>query len=271
MSPEVLSTGILFLLATLAVMLSIEAGYRMGRLAHKRSEDEKESPVSAIAGSVLGLVAFMLAFTFSIVAQRFDTRKGLVREEANTIRTAWMRSDFLPEPDRAEARQLLREYVDGRIEGVSRVQSRQASMDHMEKVLADSDRIQRRLWEMAVVNARKDMNSDVAALYVDSLNEMNEIHASRVAIGLQQRIPAPIWIVLAGLTFCGMVLVGYQTGIAGSKRSAARPFLAVSFSMVVALIASLDRPGGFLTVSQRPLVDLRATMDSNNAAADPSG
>jgi preprotein translocase subunit SecY len=34
---------------------------------------------------------------------------------------------------------------------------------------------------MAVANARKDMNSDVAALYVDSLNQVSAIHALRVA------------------------------------------------------------------------------------------
>src|SRR5687767_10911499 len=33
-----------------------------------------------------------------------------------------------------------------------------------------------RLWEMAVANARRDMNSDVAALYIDSLNKVNEMH-----------------------------------------------------------------------------------------------
>jgi hypothetical protein len=270
MNPEILSIGILFMVATVAVMLSIEAGYRMGRFSHRRSEDEKESPVSAIAGSVLGLVAFMLAFTFGIVAQRYDTKKSLVREEANTIRTAWMRSDFLPEPDRSEAGQLLRQYVNSRLEGVSMIQNRKVTLDHMEKLLAEADRIQRRLWEMAVVNARKDMNSDVAALYVDSLNQLIEIHVSRVTIGMQQRIPAVIWIVLAGLTFCGMLLVGYQTGIAGSNRSSARPFLAISFSMVVALIASLDRPGSFLTVSQRPLMDLRESMDRASSGVDPS-
>jgi len=76
---------LLFSGAVLLVMLSIEAGYRMGRSSCRRSEDEKESPVSAIAGSVLGLVALMLAFTFGIVSDRYDSRKGLVREEANSM------------------------------------------------------------------------------------------------------------------------------------------------------------------------------------------
>lgn len=251
------------------VMLSIEGGYRLGRIMHARSDDEKESPVGAIAGSVLGLVAFMLAITFGIVAERYDARKGLVREEANAIRTAWMRSDFLPEPDRGEAVRLLRGYLEARLQAVIAVQTGAASLDHGGGMLADAERYQKLLWQMAVANARKDMNSDVAALYVESLNELTEIHASRVAVGLQQRIPAPIWIVFGGLTVCGMALVGYQTGIAASKRSWARPFLAISFSMVVALIASLDRPDSFLKVSQRPLMDLGAAMKAANGNHSP--
>ena len=78
---------------------------------------------------------------------------------------------------------------------------------------------------MAVVNARKDMNSDVAAMYIDSLNEVNGIHASRVAVGIQARVPREIWLVLYFITILGMVSVGYQTGVAGAKRSIARPII----------------------------------------------
>lgn len=251
----------IFLVTVGFVMLAIEAGYRYGRAVHKRSEDEKESPVSAIAGSILGLVAFMLAFTFGLVANRFDDRKSLVREEANAIRTAWARSDFLPEPDRAEAKRLFFGYVDRGLEAIQGIQSGAQSISHMEKAVAEAKATQRRLWDMAVANARRDMNSDVAALYVESLNEMASVRANRVMIGLRHRVPPPIWIVLYTLTFCGMASVGYQTGIAGSRRSSARPFLALSFSMVVTLIAALDRPDSpFLKVSQLPLIELRGQM-----------
>lgn len=261
--------AVLFAGCAILIMLAIEAGYRLGKCIHARSVDEKESPVGAISGSVLGLVAFMLAFTFGIVAQRYDTRKSLVRDEANAIRTTWMRSDFLPEPDRGESARLLREYVDSRIETIGSVHSGNASLaDAKKRLLGDADRIHKRLWQMAVSHARLDMNSDVAALYLESLNEVLEIHATRVAIGLQQKIPAPIWFVLGSITVCGMALLGYQTGIAGSRRSGARPFLAVSFSMVVSLIACLDRPDSFLKVSQQPLVDLRNAMDSATASPD---
>ena len=178
-----------------------------------------------------------------------------------------MRSDFLPESDRGEAAGLLREYVDVRL---AAVQSRDP--DQMRQVLVESDRIQRQLWDMAVVNARKDMNSDVAALYIESLNELINLHALRVAVGLQTRIPAGIWLVLYALVMLGMIGVGYQTAIAGSRRSWAMPILALSFSLVIALIASLDRPqSGYITVSQQPLVDVKPGWPQALAPRKASG
>jgi hypothetical protein len=253
----------LFAVTIVVVMLAIEAGYRLGQSVHRRSEDEKESPVSAMAGAILGLAAFMLAFTFGIVSERHDARKALVREDATAIRTAWQRSDFLPEADRAEADALLFQYLDVRVEFA---EQQNLDPELVKTFLSEVQRLQDRLWNMAVANARLDMNSDVAALYIDSLNELIGIHWSRVALGIQARVPSEIWIALYFITALGMMSVGYQTGIAGSRRSMARAILALSFAVVFALIASLDRPdSGVLKVTQQPLIDLRNSMA---AAAD---
>jgi hypothetical protein len=143
------------------VMVAIEAGYLLGQAMHRRSDEEKESPVSAIAGAILGLAAFMLAFTFGIVSERYDAKRALVREDAVALRTAWQRSDFLPEPDRAEAKTLLRQYVDLRVQ-----YAEEGTLDpeHVQRFLSETQRIQDQLWTMAVANARQDMNSDVAAM-----------------------------------------------------------------------------------------------------------
>lgn len=242
----------------LIVMFSTEVGYRLGHRSRRRSEDEKESPVSAIAGSILGLSAFMLAFTFGIVANRYDARKGLVRDEANSIGTTYLRSDFMSEPDRTETRKLLRDYVNDRLAFVETIHTGRMTEAEIANALASAGKIHSRLWAMAVANGRKDMDSDVAALYIDSLNGMIDLHATRVAVALQARIPDGIWIALLSLTFFGMVAVGYQMAIAGSKRSLAQSILAISFSMVITLIASLDRPeSGYVTVSQQPMIALR--------------
>ena len=248
---------VLFIGTIIVLMIAIEVGYRLGRAAHRRSDDEKESPVSAIAGAVLGLAAFMLAFAFGIVTERHDAKKGLVRDDAIAIRTAWQRADFLPESDRAEAKSLLRQYVDARL---AFVQAGSLEAERAKRALSETQRIQDRLWDMAVVNARKGV-TPVTAKYIDSLNEVNAIHVMRVAVGIQSPVPSEIWVVLYSITILGMIGVGYQTGIAGSKRSMARPLLALSFALVIALIASLDRPdSGVMKVTQQPLIDLQSVM-----------
>jgi hypothetical protein len=106
------------------------------------------------------------------------------------------------------------------------------------------------------------MNSDVAALYIESLNEMFRIHNLRIAIGLQLKLPNEIWIVLYTLTILSMIAIGYHAGIAGSKRTMAIPILAISFSVVFTLVAALDRPNsGGIKVTQQPLIDLNNWMN----------
>ena len=243
-------------LTSLYIVLVIYLGFKIGYIIRNKSDAEKESPASAISATVLGLLAFILAFTFGIVTNRFDTRRELTREEANVIRDAWSRAEFLPEADQKVAKMLLKEYVDIRI---AAVQSN--NLDEIQKVMKRSSVIQRDLWKMAVENARKDMNSDVAALYIESVNEVINYNALRISVGLQTRIPSTIWITLYLLIGFSMVTVGYQTAIAGSRRSGSIPILAISFSLVVVLIVILDRPGSeFNSVSQQPLINLQSEM-----------
>jgi hypothetical protein len=261
---EQIPVGLFFAISFIVVLVSIEAGFRIGHVAHRRSEDEKESPVGAIAGSILGLLAFMLAFTFGLVSDRYDARRGLVREEANAVRTAYFRADFLPEADRVGAKDLLRSYVDERMAAV-----RSGDIGQVKAAMAGAEAIQTRLWDRAVANARVDMNSDVAALYIESINDLMGFHATRVAVGAA-RIPVGIWHALGILVVLGMLAVGYQTGIAGSRRSWAMPILAFSFSLVIALISALDRPfSDLLGVSQQPLANVRAAMEA--PAVSPAG
>jgi hypothetical protein len=259
---------VIFIVTTIMVVAAIEAGFRLGHHVRQASEDEKESPVSAIAAAILTLAGFMLAFTFGISSDRLHDRKTLVRDDANAIATAWLRSDFLPEPDRAEAKGLFRKYVDDRLEA-----AQGQDLKQVQNGLGESSRIHNQLWDMAVKNARKDMNSDVAALYIESLNELINIHALRVAIALHPQIPGVIWAVLYALVILGMMAIGYQTAITGSaRRSHVVSLLALSFSLVIALIAGLDRPqSDFIVVPQEPLIDVREAMAANWQAGGELG
>jgi hypothetical protein len=57
--------------------------------------------------------------------------------------------------------------------------------------------------------------------------------------------------------------MGYQAGLTGTRRSLEVFAVALAFSVVIELIADLDRPQqGVLRVSQQALLDLQRSMSS---------
>ena len=244
----------LFLVVVVLVLLSIEGGHRVGRYRRSRSEREQDGPVGAMVGSTLGLLAFMLAFTFGMSASRFDTRKALVLDEANAIGTTYLRAAMLP--DRGdEVRALLRDYVDARLEAIR--------TGRIEEGLSRADDLQARLWSEVVAVGQQHPESILVGLFVTSLNEVIDLHARRVTAGLRNRIPGPIWVALFTLAGLSLGAMGYHAGLVGTTRSLAVFAVALAFSAVIALVVDLDRPQeGVLTVSQQALIDVRQSMNA---------
>jgi len=88
-----------------------------------------------------------------------------------------------------------------------------------------------------------------------------DLHAKRLALGVRNRIPNPIWVALYFMAVLGTAAMGYHAGLAGSGRSLAIVALVLAFSAVITLIADLDRPqAGLLRVSQQTMVNLQETM-----------
>lgn len=243
----------ILLLAIILGLLIVEAGFRYGIWRRKTVIYEKEAPVAAMVAAILGLLAFMLAFTFSMAASRFDARRTAVLDEANAIGTTYLRTRLLPNPQRSETARLLREYVDLR-----------ATLSHpgkLEELLVHSETLHSQLWENAVAAAEKSPESITTGLFIQSLNETIDLHSKRVFVGLRSRIPFAIWVALFGLTILGLVSVGYQAGLAGTKRSPEMPILTVAFAGVLFLTVDLDRGHeGLLRVSQQAITDLQQMM-----------
>ncbi len=108
-----------------AILLGcFEVGYRVGRWWQAKTPDEKEGPTNMLVGSLLALMAFLLAVTMGMASDRFDTRRGLVLEEANAIGTTYLRAGYLPQPYGEDSRELLREYVPLRINVADRAAAR---------------------------------------------------------------------------------------------------------------------------------------------------
>jgi hypothetical protein len=244
----------LFTVILFIILLSVECGYQLGKYRRARHEQEKQAPVGTMVGATLGLLAFILAFTFGLAAARFDARRQVLLDEANAIGTTYLRAGMLPDQGE-KIRALLRDYVATRLDAVRSGKTAEG--------IQRSENIQQQVWSEAETVAEKNPNSIVVGLFVQSLNEMIDLHAKRVQAGVRSRIPGAIWIALFAVATLSLTAMGYHAGLAGTGRSLAVVAVAVAFSVVIELIADLDRPQeGVLRVSQQALMDVQRSMNA---------
>jgi hypothetical protein len=251
-----MSLGLLYIITVVIVLLSVICGLRFASYIQRREKSKKEAPVGSIVAAILGLLAFILAFTFGMASSRYDTRKQLLLDEVNAIGTAFLRTDFLPETQRRESRKLFKEYVDSRVRAVLQPET-------LPQALVDSETIHDRLWSQITALAKQSSDSVVLGLYIQSLNEVIDLHAKRVTIGLKYHIPGVIWLTLYFVTILAMAAVGYQFGLAGTSSWLSILLLALSFSAVILLIADLDRvSAGLVKVSQKPMIEFQQKLST---------
>ena len=100
----------IFIVALLlsALVGAIEIGFRIGRRFSESTNEATRSQINSIQASILGLLALLLGFIFSLALQRYDTRSQAVVSEANAIGTGILRASLIPAAVRTETQDLLR-------------------------------------------------------------------------------------------------------------------------------------------------------------------
>jgi len=231
---DYLSMQGLFVVTVVVVLLSFESGFRVGAWKSRWLKQEQEVVARTMAGAMLGLLALMLAFTFGMATSRFDIRRQALVDETNAIRISYLRAGLLPEPHRTEIRNLLREYVDARLEAY---QSGQVERAH-----AQAEESHLRLWSEAIAAEEKTSRPISAGYFIQSLSEVVALSTKRIMIGYWFRIPDIIWVALYVMTALAVASIGYHAALTGTSRSFVVPAFAIIFSAVVLLIVDLDRP-----------------------------
>jgi hypothetical protein len=236
----------------LLMLLSCEVGFRLGvRGRSSRDRDASES-LGPMVGGLLGMLGFVLAFTFSMAASQHDLRKHNVLDEANIIGTAYLRTDLVQDPAAIELRQLLREYVDLRLA--------HSSGEDLDEALVRNAQILSSLWSSVSALAVASPNTN-SSLVVQSTNDVIDMHEKRLTGALHNRIPGSVWLALMAITSLTMLTMGLQVGLDGRRRFVAIVPLSLAFAVLVTLVVDLDRPqGGMIKVGQQAMIDLQANM-----------
>lgn len=234
-------------------LCALECGYRLGFWWQAGKPEEKEGPTPMIVGSLLALMAFLLAITMGMASERFDGRRALVLAEANALGTTYLRSGYLPAPASGQIRILLRQYVPLRIAT--------NDMEDNRRKIARSVEVQAELWSIAEELARATPESDVLGLYIASLNEVIDLHEKRIMSAIYGRVPETILLLLLFGSMLTLVMVGYNAGLTRRRSPFTAVVLIAVLGAVITLVFDLDRPQeGFLEVSQRPLIELQRNI-----------
>src|SRR5260370_30081702 len=201
------------ILLFMGMVALVETGRRFGvRRRAKESENERGS-LGTIEGAVFALFGLLMAFTFSGAASRFNEKRMLIAEEANTIETAYLRLQLVPE-SATKIQELFRQYVDSRLKTYRLLPDMKAASLEM----VNSKKLQEEIWTESVAATRENGAHPAAAwVLLPALNSMIDMMTTRT-MALQVHPPRIIFALLIALGIICSLLAGYRMS-AGKHRS----------------------------------------------------
>src|SRR5271166_553669 len=108
-----LDLAILYPVVVILIVAAAEVGRLIGLRVRRREPEGAD--LGTLAGAALGLLALLLAFSFSIALSRYDARRTQALEEANAIGSTANFALMLPAPAQEPILALLREYTAVRV------------------------------------------------------------------------------------------------------------------------------------------------------------
>ncbi len=226
---------------------------RFRRFQNRKNPDFEKADQTAINGMLLGLLGLMLAFTFSMANERYDTRRSLIVQESNCISSAVIRANVLPDSSRTKVRSILQAYIDERIAFYEVGMDLRAAYGHFMR----ADSLSTAVWRVVTSHARLNPQIVLASEIIPALNDMIDITTTRRAAG-EAQLPISIVYFLFSLCLCASFLLGYDHK--GPVNYVIVIGFAVMLSATVFTILDLDQPrSGLINMdgAHRRMTDLR--------------
>lgn len=242
---------VVFALSLVILVISVRAGEWLIHTHIAVNRDRDKSDLSLVTNASLTLLALIIGFSFSMAVSRYDLRKSYEEEEANAIRTEYVRADLLLSADSAKVRQLLTQYLDQRIQFYT-VRDRV----RLDQVNRETAKLQDAMWSSVIASANAKP-IPTTALAVAGMNDvLNRQGYTQAA--WWNRIPVSAWILMIALAICCCLLIGYSANEPGLFLFAIFPLLlAVSFF----LISDIDSPRrGVIRVMPQNLISLSQSL-----------
>lgn len=238
-------------------LVANELGFRYGRKHQGRESELSKSVSNTLKGSVFALVALLLAFSFSATSSRYDMRQRLVLEQANAIGTAYLRAGLLGDESKAEIRDILREYVDVRLQhfrsGYETAKSKELQL-RIDKLMND-------LWVR--VESENSVNPEAirTSLIVPAVNEVIDLSSTR-AWANRNHLPDPVLVLLLSSVFISSLLLGHSSGQAAQRHKGLWLASNLVLALLLYVVLDFDRPKrGMILIDQDPLIELQASLN----------
>jgi len=243
---------VIALLLFILMLLSSYIGKRIGNYIQKKNNSEEKPPETS---ALIALLFFLLAFTFGMSGERYDSRRKIVVEEANSIGTALLRSDLYPDSTRALFRKDFKEYVE------TRISYYEVGADANGILKADSlsQIISAKLWKRATKLSKNPDHLAATQQMIPALNDMIDVTTTRLS-GEKAKVPQSILVMLFFLAMIIAFYGGYSEGRKGKVDWLVQTGFCVLVSLVVLFTLDLDRPRrGFvnLDIPNQTIIDLR--------------
>ena len=244
----------------LALVAAREVGEWVSRHLSPRASDEDDSERGYIISGVLGLLALLIAFTFGLALDRYQTRRDLVVAEANAIGTAEMRVRLLDPPYAARLSGLFRDYAEKRLRyGLATA----AGKPPLQKASAD---LRSRIQTETLIALQPIRATPLAGLVAPAVNETLDIGVAREAAH-GARIPTAVIVVLFVYALVSAGVMGAALKGARNRHRSMTALMFLLLTLALGLILDLDRARtGTITISQEPMARL---VDGLRSAPPP--
>jgi hypothetical protein len=233
------------------LLASLLGAANLGRKLRARGRHPAEETQSEgySVTAILGLLALLTGFTYSLAIQRFETRRQLVLDHANAIGTTYLRVQLLPEPHRARLSGLILAYTDNIVALARRPSAAR---------LARDDELLTSLWAASAAAYDSIKALPYATSFVASMNSLIDFDGARRA-SRSAHIPAVVYVVLLVYLIGTAAVLGYAMKSPRGRISAA--FLLILLTLSQLLILDIDRPtAGSVLESQGPMEDLLRSL-----------